>query len=124
MIVAVQHDELHSQPGRHALDRPQNAIGIRDEWFSSSVVNTKYRRHDQPHRRRRFCLRAAPSSTRLGLQSESPGRLLALLQPAGTIEAFFRELPKYVARNASLAEMQELNRRHGTEVLGPRLPIA
>jgi mannose-6-phosphate isomerase-like protein (cupin superfamily) len=58
-----------------------------------------------------------------GCVSESPGRILALLQPAGTIEAFFRELPRYIARKASIEELQELNRRHGMEVLGPRLPL-
>ena len=57
-----------------------------------------------------------------GCVSETPGRIMAMLQPAGTIEEFFRELPQYVARKASLPELAELNRRHGMEVLGPRLP--
>jgi quercetin 2,3-dioxygenase len=58
-----------------------------------------------------------------GCVSEKPGRIIALLQPAGTIEAFFRELPNYIARNASPEEFQKLNRAHGMEVVGPRLPI-
>jgi uncharacterized cupin superfamily protein len=58
-----------------------------------------------------------------GCASEKPGRIMALLQPAGTIEEFFRELPKYIARKASVKELDELNRRHGMQVLGPRLPI-
>jgi mannose-6-phosphate isomerase-like protein (cupin superfamily) len=58
-----------------------------------------------------------------GCTSEKPGRIIALLQPAGTIEEFFRELPKYIARKASLQELDELNRRHGMQTLGPRLPL-
>lgn len=55
--------------------------------------------------------------------SDTPGRIMALLQPAGTIEEFFRELPRYIARKASLQELAELNRRHGMEVVGPRLAL-
>ena len=58
-----------------------------------------------------------------GCVSEKPGRLLTIFQPAGEMEAFFRELPKYVARNASVEELQKLFRAHGMEVVGPRLPI-
>lgn len=55
--------------------------------------------------------------------SEKPGKLMAVFQPAGMMEAFFRELPKYVARSASPAEFQKLNRAHGMQVVGPRLPL-
>lgn len=107
-------------------DRPVRHLHHeQDEWFF--VLEGEYEIHvgDVVSRIGRgdsvFAPRKVPHVW--GCVSESPGRLLALLQPAGTIEAFFRELPRYVARNASIAEMQELNRRHGMEVLGPRLPI-
>ena len=58
-----------------------------------------------------------------GCVSEKPGRIMAILQPAGTIESFFRELPKYIANRASPEEFQKLNQAHGMEVVGPRLPI-
>jgi mannose-6-phosphate isomerase-like protein (cupin superfamily) len=110
----------------HKADRPvRHRHHDQDEWFF--VLTGEYEIHvgDTINRIGAgdsvFAPRRVPHVW--GCLSESPGRLLALLQPAGTIEAFFRELPKYVARNASITEMQELNRRQGMEVLGPRLPI-
>ena len=96
-----------------------------DEWFY--VVEGEYEMHVGDER-----FRLGPGDSLLaprkvphvwGCTSEKPGRIMAILQPAGTIEAFFRELPKYIGRNASLEEFQQLNRAHGMEVVGPRLPL-
>ena len=54
---------------------------------------------------------------------EGTGRLIAALQPAGEIEAFFDEL----ATLGSSPEREELQRAfssHGLELIGPPLPIA
>ena len=54
---------------------------------------------------------------------EGTGRLIAALQPAGEIEAFFDEL----ATLGSSPEREELQRTfssHGLELAGPPLPIA
>ena len=54
---------------------------------------------------------------------EGTGRLIAALQPAGEIEAFFDEL----ATLGSTPEREELQRTfssHGLELIGPPLPIA
>ena len=54
---------------------------------------------------------------------EGTGRLIAALQPAGEIEAFFDEL----ATLDSSPERDELQRAfssHGLELIGPPLPIA
>ena len=54
---------------------------------------------------------------------EGTGRLIAALQPAGEIEAFFDELAKL----GSSPEREVLRRvfsSHGMEVTGPPLPIA
>ena len=53
---------------------------------------------------------------------EGTGRLIAALQPAGEIEAFFDEL----ATLGSTPEREELQRTfssHGLELIGPPLPI-
>ena len=53
---------------------------------------------------------------------EGTGRLIAALQPAGEIEAFFDEL----ATLGSSPEREELQRTfssHGLELIGPPLPI-
>ena len=53
---------------------------------------------------------------------EGTGRLIAALQPAGEIEAFFDEL----ATLGSSPEREELQRAfssHGLELIGPPLPI-
>lgn len=53
--------------------------------------------------------------------SERPGRMLIVLQPAGKLEAFFRELPKY-ADAGTPAEFAKLYADHGMAVTGPPLP--
>jgi mannose-6-phosphate isomerase-like protein (cupin superfamily) len=110
----------------HKEDRPiKHLHHAQDEWFY--VLAGEYEMHigDDVFRigpgDSVFAPRKVPHVW--GCVSETPGRIMALLQPAGTIEEFFRELPKYIARKASIPELAELNRRHGMEVLGPRLPI-
>jgi mannose-6-phosphate isomerase-like protein (cupin superfamily) len=110
----------------HKEDRPVKHLHYeQDEWFY--VLAGEYEMHVGD-----AAFHIAPGDSVFaprkvphvwGCVSESPGRILAMLQPAGSIEEFFRELPRYVARKASLREFAELNRRHGMEVLGPRLPI-
>jgi mannose-6-phosphate isomerase-like protein (cupin superfamily) len=107
-------------------DRPVRHLHFeQDEWFY--VLEGEYEIHVGE-----AVLRTSPGGSVFAPRrvphvwacvSETPGRLMALLQPAGTIEQFFRELPGYIARNASIQELAELNRRHGMETLGPRLPI-
>ena len=110
----------------HEADRPVKHLHHdQDEWFY--VLEGEYEMHVGDEQ-----LRLGPGDSVLaprkvphvwGCVSEKPGRIMAILQPAGTIEEFFRELPKYVGRKASPEEFQKLNRAHGMEVLGPRLPI-
>jgi quercetin dioxygenase-like cupin family protein len=110
----------------HREDRPVRHLHFeQDEWFY--VLEGEYEIHVGE-----AVFRASPGASVFAPRrvphvwaciSETPGRLMALLQPAGTIEQFFRELPSYIARNASIQELAELNRRHGMETLGPRLPI-
>lgn len=107
-------------------DRPvKHFHRAQDEWFY--VLEGRYEMHVGDE-----TFQMAPGDSVLAPRlvphvwacvSEEPGRIMAALQPAGTIEAFFRELPKYVARNASPEEFQALNRAHGMEVVGPRLPM-
>jgi quercetin dioxygenase-like cupin family protein len=55
--------------------------------------------------------------------SEKPGTLMATVQPAGTLEAFFQKLPQYVGKvRASPEEMAKLHAEHGMQVTGPPLP--
>jgi mannose-6-phosphate isomerase-like protein (cupin superfamily) len=110
----------------HKEDRPVRHLHYeQDEWFF--VVDGEYEMHIGD-----AVFTLGPGDSAFGPRkiphvwgctSEKPGRIIALLQPAGTIEEFFRELPKYIARKASLQELDELNRRHGMQTLGPRLPI-
>ena len=110
----------------HKEDRPiRHLHHEQDEWFF--VIEGQYEMHvgDSVFKLGPgdsvFAPRKVPHVW--GCTSEKPGRIMALLQPAGTIEEFFRELPKYLARKASIQELDELNRRHGMQVLGPRLPL-
>ena len=110
----------------HKQDRPVKHLHHeQDEWFY--VLDGEYDMHIGDEK-----FRLGPGDSILaprkvphvwGCVSEKPGRIMAILQPAGTIEEFFRELPKYIANKASPEEFQKLNRAHGMEVLGPRLPI-
>ena len=110
----------------HKQDRPVKHLHHeQDEWFY--VLDGEYEMHIGDEK-----FRLVPGDSILaprkvphvwGCVSEKPGRIMAILQPAGTIEEFFRELPKYIANKASPEEFQKLNCAHGMEVLGPRLPI-
>jgi mannose-6-phosphate isomerase-like protein (cupin superfamily) len=53
---------------------------------------------------------------------EGTGRLIAAVQPAGKLEAFFDELAK-VKGIPSREEMQKLFRAHGMDLAGPALAI-
>ena len=55
--------------------------------------------------------------------SEKPGTLMAVFQPAGKMEAFFQELPKYVGKvRASNEAMAKLHADPGMQVTGQPLP--
>jgi quercetin dioxygenase-like cupin family protein len=57
---------------------------------------------------------------------DEPARILDVYQPAGKIEAFFREIGKYSGKPAihevlSLAELKQLFRDHDIDLVGPPL---
>ena len=54
---------------------------------------------------------------------ESTGRLIAALQPAGEIEAFFEDLAK-LGTGPEREELRRAFSRHGMELAGPPLSIA
>lgn len=47
------------------------------------------------------------------------GQLLAVYQPAGSIEAFFKE--GSTMKNPTPQQLKEMSRRHGIEIIGPPL---
>jgi mannose-6-phosphate isomerase-like protein (cupin superfamily) len=53
---------------------------------------------------------------------EGTGRMIAAVQPAGRLEAFFDELAK-IKRTPSREEQRTLFRAHGMEMVGPPLAI-
>ncbi len=116
IFEALTHRE--DRPGKHVHHE-------QDEWFY--VLAGEYEMHvgDVVHHLvpgdSVFAPRKVPHVW--ACVSGTPGRIMALFQPAGTIEEFFRELPRYIARKASLQELAELYRRHGMEALGPRLAV-
>lgn len=54
--------------------------------------------------------------------SEKPGKMLVVLQPAGKLEDFFRELSKFTEK-ATPADFEKLYADHGMQVTGPPLPL-
>ncbi|QJW89415.1 cupin domain-containing protein [Spirosoma taeanense] len=52
------------------------------------------------------------------LQLSDKGKMLYLLQPAGTLEEFFKEMNAF-KRPPTFAEEQQLSRKHGAETIGP-----
>ena len=54
---------------------------------------------------------------------EGTGRLIAALQPAGEIEAFFDNLAT-LGSSPEREELQRAFRSYGLELIGPPLPIA
>jgi len=52
---------------------------------------------------------------------EGKGRMIIAFQPAGEMEAFFRQLAQ--ASNSSREELHGLFSSHGMEVTGPPLPV-
>ena len=54
--------------------------------------------------------------------SDKPGKMMIVFQPAGKMEAFFREVGKFTSR-PSEEEFQRLFRAHGMEIVGPPLPV-
>ena len=52
--------------------------------------------------------------------SDKPGKIMNVFQPAGNMEAFFREIGKFRSR-PSEEEFQRLFRAHGMEIVGPPL---
>ena len=66
-----------------------------------------------------FGPRGVPHSPR---QISKAGSLLSVLQPAGTIEEFFRELAKILRKEGGMPspeQMAQLFRAHGMEIVGP-----
>jgi len=51
---------------------------------------------------------------------EKPGKMLVVLQPAGKMEEFFRELPK-ITDKSTRAEIEKLFASHDMKVTGPPL---
>ena len=54
--------------------------------------------------------------------SDKPGKMMNVSQPAGKMEAFFREIGKLTALPPE-EEFQRLFRAHGMEIVGPPLPV-
>ena len=55
---------------------------------------------------------------------EGSGRMLIVFEPAGLMEAFFREVARFTPEARPSAEqVQRLFRSHGMETLGPPIPI-
>lgn len=52
------------------------------------------------------------------LQLSDKGKLIYLLQPAGTLEDFFKKM-NALKRPPTFAEEQQISREHGVETLGP-----
>ena len=52
------------------------------------------------------------------LQLSDTGKLIYLLQPAGTLEDFFKEM-KALNRPPTFADEQRISQKHGVETLGP-----
>jgi mannose-6-phosphate isomerase-like protein (cupin superfamily) len=56
---------------------------------------------------------------------KSPGRIMILAQPSGTLEQFFEEfLTLSESELQGGSKMREMFARHGMEVLGPPFPVA
>lgn len=60
---------------------------------------------------------------------DEPARFLGLVTPSGQLESMFEDMLAYASTLASLDEldperMDEINRRHGVEVLGPPLGVS
>ena len=55
--------------------------------------------------------------------SAQPGKLIIACQPAGTMEAFFREIAALIARGAGREEFERAYRAHGMDIVGPPLPV-
>ena len=52
------------------------------------------------------------------LQLSDTGKLIYLLQPAGTLEDFFKEM-KALNHPPTFADEQKISRKHGVETIGP-----
>ncbi|MBD2705362.1 cupin domain-containing protein [Spirosoma sp. BT702] len=56
------------------------------------------------------------------LQLSEKGKLIYLLQPAGNLEDFFKQMNAF-KRPPTFAEEQQVSREHGVETLGPPLKM-
>lgn len=118
MAVFVALTTADDRPARH-LHHEQ------DEWFH--IIDGEY---DFEVGDEKFHLRAGDSlfaprkvPHAWACVSETPGTLMATLQPAGTMEAFFQKLPQYVGKpRASNEEMAKFHAEHGMQITGPPLP--
>jgi mannose-6-phosphate isomerase-like protein (cupin superfamily) len=52
-----------------------------------------------------------------------PGRMVIVCQPAGTMEAFFREIAAKIAQGATPEEFGRVYEDHGMQIVGPPLPV-
>ena len=117
MSVCIALTPADSRPPRH-FHHDQ------DEWFY--VVSGEYdfevgdeKFHLKPGDSL-FAPRKVPHAW--GCVSEKPGTLMAVFQPAGKMEAYFQELPKYRARvDVSREELAQFHEDHGMTVTGPPL---
>ena len=106
-------------------DRPAKHLHHdQDEWFYVVAGEYEFEVGDEKFRLEAgdslFAPRKVPHAW--ACVSEKPGTLMAVFQPAGTMEAFFRELPKYVGKvRASDEEIAKLHADHGMKVTGPPL---
>jgi quercetin dioxygenase-like cupin family protein len=118
MSVCVALTPADSRPPRHFHHE-------QDEWFYVVAGEYDFEVGDEKFHLKAgdslFAPRKVPHAW--GCVSEKPGTLMAVFQPAGKMEAFFQELPKYVGKaRASKEEMAKLHADHGMTVTGPPLP--
>jgi quercetin 2,3-dioxygenase len=96
-----------------------------DEWFY--IVSGEYRFRVGNEE---FLLKAGDSlfaprqvPHTFAFVGDAPGRMLCTFQPAGDMEAFFRELGK-ISGPPAAEQMATLFAKHGMRVVGPPLPVA
>ncbi len=104
---------------------PRHVHHDQDEWFYVVTGEFDFRVGDEAFRLRPgdslFAPRKVPHVW--ACVSPEPGRLVIACQPAGTMEAFFREVAEKMARGAPPDELARSYRDHGMEVVGPPLPV-
>ena len=103
---------------------PRHLHHGQDEWFyvleGEYVIEVGGERHEPGPGDSVFALRKVTHAwAHVG---EGTGRLIAALQPAGEIEAFFEDLAK-LGVSPGREELRRAFSSHGMELVGPPLPI-